>query len=57
MKTGYTRTINYFRKVDGLGWMFESFKTTEDAVRTQLRSLIRQKQAGEVRTIELIKLK
>lgn len=55
--TGYTRCINYYRNVDGLGWMFESFKTTDDAVRIHLRSLIRQKQSGTVRTIDTFKLK
>lgn len=57
MKTGYSHTINYYKKVEGFGWTFESFKTTEDAVRMHLRSLIRQKQAGQVRTIEAIRLK
>ena len=53
----YTRSVNYFRKVEGLGWMFESFKTTEDAVRMHLRSLVRQKQKGIVRSIDTFKLK
>lgn len=57
MKTGYSYTINFYRKVEGLGWMFESFKTTEDACRMHLRSLIRQKQSGNVRQIEAIKLR
>lgn len=57
MKTGYTHTINYYKKIEGLGWMFESFKTTNDAIGMHLRSLIRQKQAGSVRTIEAIRLK
>ncbi len=54
--TGYTRSINYYKKVEGLGWIFQSFRTTEDAVRLHLRSLIRQKQAGTVRALETIKL-
>lgn len=57
MKTGYSYAINYFRKVEGQGWTFESFKTTDDAVRMHLRSLIRQKQSGQVRTIEMSRLK
>ena len=56
MKTGYTRTINYYRNVDGFGWMFESFKTTEDGLKSHLRSLIRQKISGKVRSIELNKV-
>lgn len=50
-------SINYYRKVDGFGWMFETFKANESNVRTHLRSLIRQKQSGNVREIEAIKLK
>lgn len=57
MKIGYTHTINYFQKVDGLGWVFQSFRTTETSVRSHLRSLIRQKRAGTVRTIDTIRLK
>lgn len=53
---GYTRTINYYKKVDGIGWTFQSFRTTEDAVRLHLRSLIRQKQAGNVRALETVKI-
>ena len=54
---GYTHTISFYKKVDGLGWMFCHFRTTEDAVRLNLRSLIRQKQAGKVRAIEAVRLK
>lgn len=54
--TGYTRSINYYKKVEGLGWVFQSFRTTEDAVRLHLRSLIRQKQAGTVRALESVKI-
>ena len=57
MKAGYTHAINYFQKVDGLGWVFRSFRTTEDAVRLHLRSLIRQKRQGTVRTIEAFRLR
>lgn len=56
MVKGYTRAINFYQKVDGLGWVFQSFRTTDDAVRIHLRSLIRQKQAGNVRAIETVKL-
>ena len=52
----YTRAINYYKKVDGLGWVFQSYKTTEDALRQHLRSLIRQKRAGTVRAIETVKI-
>lgn len=56
MNKGYTHAINFYKKVEGLGWMFHSFKTTEDAVRKHLRSLIRQKKTGTVRTIEAFRL-
>lgn len=55
--TGYTYSINFYKKVDRLGWMFQSFKTTDDAVRMHLRSLIRQKREGTVRALEAVKLK
>jgi hypothetical protein len=55
MKTLYS--VNFYKKVDGSGWMFQSFKTTDNAVRMHLRELIRQKQRGTVRSIEANKLK
>ena len=57
MKIGYTHSINYFQKIDGHGWVFQTLRTTENAVRLHLRSLIRQKRAGTVRTIEAVRLK
>jgi hypothetical protein len=54
---GYTRSINFYQKVDGLGWVFQSFRTTEDDVRMHLRSLIQRKRAGTVRLIDTIKLR
>jgi hypothetical protein len=52
----YSRSINYYKKVEGLGWCFESFRTTEDAYRKHLRSLIKQKRQGTVARIDVIKL-
>ena len=55
--TGYTHRINLFRNVDGLGWMFQSYQTTRDAIPTHVRSLYHQQANGFVRNIEVIKLK
>lgn len=55
--TENTHTINYFKKVDGQGWTFQTFKTTENDVVRHLRALIRQKKNGTVRSIEAIRLK
>ena len=55
-KRGYTRSITYYANVKGLGWMFQSFKTTEDAVKLHLQSLYKQQVAGTVRAIETIRL-
>jgi len=54
---GYTHRINCFRKVEGSGWTFQTFPTTQDAVATHIRSLYKQQTSGVIRNIELIKLK
>jgi hypothetical protein len=56
MNTGYTHKINLYRKISGLGWMFQSFPTTSDAVRAHMSVLYKQQTAGSVRNIELVKL-
>lgn len=53
----YTHAISYYKKVDGLGWVFQSYKTTEDALRPHLRALIRQRKAGTVRTLQAVRVK
>lgn len=57
MATGYTQRISYYKRVEGLGWVFESIKTTDDSARPRLRNLLRQQAAGQVRTIERVRLK
>lgn len=57
MNSEKSYSINFFKKVDGLGWVFESVKTNDSNIRTQLRSLIRQKRDGTVRSIDAIRLK
>lgn len=53
----YTHSVNYLKRVDQLGWMFQSFKTTSDALPKHLRSLSKQAANGVVCNIETIKLK
>ena len=53
----YTHSVNYLKRVDQHGWMFQSFKTTSDALPSHLRSLSKQAANGTVRNIETIKLK
>lgn len=53
----YTHSVNYFKRVEELGWMFQSFKTTSDALPTHLRALSKQVANGTVRNIDTIKLK
>lgn len=53
----YSHVINYFRKVDGQGWQFETCKATNDSVWTTMKSLIHRQQAGQVRSIQMVKLK
>lgn len=57
MNKGYTYTVNFHKKVDGLGWVFHSFHTTDDAIKMHVRSLMKQQVAGTVRNLETIKLK
>lgn len=53
MKTlsGYTRTITFYKKVQDLGWTYCDFRTTEDALKTHLKSLAQQEAKGTVRAI------
>ena len=53
--TDYTHRINLLRNVKGIGWTFESYPVTKST--SHLRSLIKQRDSGFVRNIELIKLK
>lgn len=57
MNKGYTYAVNFYKKVDGLGWTFHSFHTTDDAVKLHVRSLLKQQVAGTVRNIDTIKLR
>jgi len=54
---GYTHMITFYKKVDGLGWMFSDFRTTQDALKTHLKSLANQEAKGVVRAVTLSKLK
>jgi hypothetical protein len=53
---GYTHLITFYKKVDGLGWMYSDFKTTQDALRLQLRGLYKKQAKGVVRAINYAKL-
>ena len=53
---GYTHSITFYKKVEDLGWVFQSFKTTADAIRVHMLSLSRQKKAGTVRLIDIGRL-
>jgi len=57
MANSYTHKINLYRNVKGLGWMFQSFPTTEDAVRVHVKTLSKQQVAGQVRNLEVIRLR
>lgn len=54
---GYTHAITYYKKVPGLGWMYSDFRTTEDALRTHLKSLAKQEASGTVRAVSFNKIK
>ncbi len=53
----YTHSVNYLKRVDHHGWLFQSFKTTSDALPNHWRALSKQAANGTVRNIETIKLK
>lgn len=55
-QVGYTRAISFYKKVQGLGWTYCDFKTTEDALRLHLKSLAKQEAKGLVRAITYSKL-
>lgn len=57
MNKGYTYAVNFYKKVEGLGWMFHSFHTTNDALKLHVSSLMKQQMAGTVRNLETIKLR
>jgi hypothetical protein len=57
MEAKYTYSVNFYKKVEGLGWMFHSFKTTDDAVQLHINSLAAQQARGAVRAIDAIKLR
>lgn len=54
---GYTHAITYLKKVDGHGWMYNDFRTTEDALKLHLKSLANQEARGVVRLVTLSKLR
>ena len=57
MKTsGYTYAINFYKNVPGLGWTFQSFRTTDDALKGQLKDLAKKQADGIVRMVDAIKL-
>lgn len=53
MNTGYTHRINFFKKVPGLGWVEESFPTTNDAVNVHLNKLNNR---SDVRCVDVVPL-
>ena len=52
----YTYAVNFYKNVPGLGWTFQSFRTTDDALKGQLKDLAKKQAAGTVRMIDAIKL-
>ena len=56
LAAGYTHRINLHRIVPGLGWMFQTYPTTADAVKRHLHRLTEQQLEGVVRNIEVISL-
>lgn len=56
MKVGNGYSINFYKKVDGIGWVFNSLRITDDTTRLQLKELLRQRRAGTVRALEAVKL-
>ena len=55
--TNYTHAISFYKKVEGLGWMYNDFKTTDCALKLHLSSLYKQQTQGTVRLIDTIKLR
>ena len=55
-QAGYTHAVTYYKKVQGLGWTYSDFKTTEDALYSHLKSLARQEASGIVRLITLARI-
>lgn len=57
MKTsGYTYAINFYKNVPGLGWTFQSFRTTDGDLKGHLKTLAKKQADGVVRMIDAIKL-
>ena len=52
----YTHSINFYKKVKGLGWVFSSFRTTEDALPIHLKGLYKKQVAGTVRMIDAVRI-
>ena len=52
-KCGYTHKILFFKKVEGIGWIHDSFYTTEDMCDTHVQTLMKK---SEYRCVEKVKL-
>lgn len=52
----YTHSVNFFKNVNGSGWVFSSFRTTEDNLRKHLKVLAKQQANGTVRMIDAVKI-
>lgn len=52
----YTHAVTYYKKVKDLGWMYSDFKTTEDALKSHLKSLAKQEANGLVRVVTLTRI-
>lgn len=57
MNKGYTYAVSFYKKVNGIGWTYHSFHTTDDAIKLHTKSLLRQQAEGTVRNFDTIKLK
>jgi len=52
--TGYTHQINFFKKVNGIGWVEQSLRTTKDALHIHLHKLQNRK---DIRCLDVVVIK
>lgn len=54
MNTGYTHRINFFKNIQGVGWVEQSLRTTKDALQIHLPKLQNRK---DIRCIDVVVIK
>ena len=52
--TGYTHQINFFKKVNGIGWIEQYFRTTEDAVNLHMKKL---ENRDDISCLDVVRIK